>query len=252
MLLFLAGLFASGCASWPRAAVRPMPVVASTPAPTAPTLVVFLPGRGDSREDFERQGMAAALRAAGVRADWIATDAHLGYYLDRSIVNVLREEVLRPARARGYRRIVLVGISLGGLGALLCVRDAPELVDGVVLIAPYLGDRAALFTEIDRAGGPAAWAEGRSGRQADVAAELWTFLGQRHAGLPPTWLAAGEADRLAQGHRLLAPLLSPERVRLAEGGHVWSVWRGLWTELCARSDLFAAERLPAPPSSGPI
>ena len=240
-------LAGNGCVYLPRATPRPMPVVASTVgAPAAATLVVFLPGRGDRMEDFEREGLRAAMTQAGVRADWMAVDAHLGYYLNRSVVDALREDVLQPARARGYRRIVLVGVSLGGLGALLCARDAPGLVDALVLLAPYLGDRAAFFAEVERAGGPVAWAAGRPGRADDVAVELWTFLGQQHARLPPTWLGWGEGDRLAAGHRLLAPLLPGERVRVIAGGHTWPIWRELWRGLCENSELFAGEkRVPA-------
>lgn len=250
-LVLAVALAGGGCVYFPRATPRPLPVVpVAASAPTAATLVVFLPGRGDRMEDFEREGLVAAMRRAGVRADWVGVDAHLGYYLNRSVVDALRDDILRPARARGYRRIVVVGVSLGGLGALLCARDAPALVDALVLLAPYLGDRAAFFAEVERAGGPAAWATGRPGRADDVAAELWTFLGQQHARLPPTWLGWGESDRLAAGHRLLAPLLPAERVRVIAGGHTWTIWRELWRELCENSELFAGEKR-APPDATP-
>lgn len=236
-------LVAAGCGHLPRAAPRPVPAISSTAGkPVASTLVVFLPGRGDRMQDFERRGLREEMERAGVRADWIAVDAHLGYYLNRSVVDALRDDVLRPARARGYRRILLVGVSLGGLGVLLCERDQRGLADGFVLIAPYLGDRAALFAEIARRGGPAAWAAGRQRTESDVAADVWTFIGQRHDTLPPIWLAWGERDRLAGGHRLLAPLLPAARVRTNGGGHTWSSWRELWRELCRHTDLFAAEK----------
>lgn len=246
-LVLALALAGGGCVYFPRATPRPLPVVPAVAAsPAEATLVVFLPGRGDRMEDFEREGLVAAMRRAGVRADWVGVDAHLGYYLNRSVVDALREDILQPARARGYRRIVVVGVSLGGLGALLCARDAPTLVDALVLLAPYLGDRAAFFAEVERAGGPAAWAAGRPARAADVAAELWTFLGQHHARLPPTWLGWGESDRLAAGHRLLAPLLPGGRVRVIAGGHTWPIWRELWRALCEESELFAAEKQAAP------
>jgi pimeloyl-ACP methyl ester carboxylesterase len=242
-LMLAVALAGGGCVYFPRATPRPLPMVASTNgAPAASTLVVFLPGRGDRMEDFEREGLRAVMTQAGIRADWIAVDAHLGYYLNRSVVDALRADVLQPARARGYRRIVVVGVSLGGLGALLCARDAPGLTDALVLLAPYLGDRAGFFAEVQRAGGPAAWAAGRSGRADDVAVELWTFLGQQHARLPPTWLGWGESDRLAAGHRLLAPLLPTGRVRVIAGGHTWPIWRELWRALCEESELFVGEK----------
>ena len=45
-------------------------------------------------------------------------DIHLSYYITRTAIQRLREDVILPARASGYKRISLAGISLGGLGAL--------------------------------------------------------------------------------------------------------------------------------------
>ncbi|MFO1447347.1 MAG: hypothetical protein U1F61_04135 [Opitutaceae bacterium] len=246
-VVFLFGLLAwlvGGCAYLPRATQRPVPTVGSpgAGAPTASTLVVFLPGRGDRMEDFERHGLSGELSRAGVRADWISVDAHLGYYRERSVVDRLREDVIAPARARGYRRIVFVGISLGGLGGLLYERDQPRQIDALVLIAPYLGQNQKHFAEITAAGGPVAWAAAHTDAKGEVEMELWTFLGSRHGSLPPTWLAYGESDRFAVGHRLLSPLLARERVLTQPGGHDWTTWQSLWQQLCHRSALFAEEK----------
>ncbi|MBM3853777.1 MAG: alpha/beta hydrolase [Verrucomicrobia bacterium] len=179
---------------------------------------------------------------AGVHADTIAVDAHLGYYYHRTVIDRLRADVIEPARARGYRRIVLVGVSLGGLGALLYERDQPGVVGAIVLLAPYLGDKAGLFERIHSAGGPVAWAAGRDPGVGGVEELVWTFLGQRAAGLPPAWLLFGREDSLAAGHRMFAPLLPPARVISVSGAHDWPTWRGLWREVCVNSDLFAAEK----------
>ena len=102
---------------------------------------------------FEREGFVAALREAGARVDAIAVDAHLGYYYRKTIIERLHTDVLLQARQQGYRRIVLVGVSLGGLGALLNERENPGSVDAVVLLGPFLGDNAGLFERITAAGG---------------------------------------------------------------------------------------------------
>ncbi len=243
-------LVLSGCVYWPRATTAPMPVMRS-PVETARagTLLVFLPGRGDTMNDFVKRGLDDELRRAGVRADWVAVDAHLGYYRDRSIITRLKADVIQPARAQGYERIVIVGVSLGGLGGLLGERNSPGLVDGLVLLAPYLGEDKKLFAAIEEAGGAPRWAEGREQREptnAELAEQLWIFIGNHHGRLPPTWLAYGARDRLSGGHRLLAPLLPPERVRVIDGGHDWKTWLSLWRELCVSSDLFAAEKTAKP------
>jgi len=247
-LLVLLGLTA--CSLLTRSTPVPIPTLAwpvSATGRTA-TLVVFLPGRGDVMADFEREGMVAALREAGVKADALVVDAHLGYYYQRTVLERLRADVLRPARAQGYRRIVLVGVSLGGLGALLNERDNPGTVDALVLLAPNLGDDNALFDRIAAAGGPAAWAAGRAPKAGSVHEELWTFLGAHSAALPPTWLSYGRGDPYGRGHRLFAGLLPAARVATIEGAHDWATWRALWRDVCFHSEVFAAERsAPAAP-----
>jgi hypothetical protein len=235
---------AVGCRMVPPPTQNPMPTqsLAMDPGALTSTLVVFLPGRGGSMNDFEREGLAKIMRSAGVRADAISADAHLGYYFERTITDRLMTDVIQPARARGYRRIVLVGLSLGGLGSLLSERDHPGAVDAIVLLSPYLGERAAFVQTITAAGGPAQWAVGRPARTGVVDEEVWTFLGLKSSALPPTWLLYGRGDRFAPGQHLLSTLLPPDHVILIEGGHNWKTWRKLWKIICERPDLFAAEK----------
>jgi pimeloyl-ACP methyl ester carboxylesterase len=238
-------LFAfTGCSLFLGKTPVPIPTVASPLAATgrADTLVVFLRGRGGSVTDFEKEGLLAVLREAGVKADTILVDAHLGYYYKRTAIIRLQADVLVPARRQGYRRIVLVGVSLGGLGALLCERDNPGSVDALVLLSPYLGKKDGLFDAIDHAGGPGAWAAGRDPSAGEIEEQIWVFLGTKSAGLPPTWLLSGRADPYARGHRLLAGLLPANRVATIPGGHDWPVWRALWRDVCFNTDLFQAER----------
>ena len=240
----LAGLALTGCSLLLRDTPTPIPTRATQMAAAGPaaTLVVFLPGRRGSMADFEREGFVAVMREAGVKADTITVDAHLGYYFKQTVIERLRIDVLLPARLRGYRRIVLVGVSLGGLGALLSEREYPGSVDALVLLGPYLGDDGRLFAAIAAAGGPAAWATGRDLRTGRVEEQLWTFLGTRSAALPPTWLLCGRGDSLGPGHRLLAGLLPAARVATIEGAHDWPTWNALWREVCFHSDLFRAEK----------
>ncbi len=234
----------TGCSLLLRDTPTPIPTLASplSAAGRTETLVVFLRGRGGSVADFEREGMVAVLRAAGVRADTIAVDAHLGYYYKRTVIERLRADVLLSARAQGYRRIVLVGVSLGGLGALLNERDNPGSVDALVLLGPNLGDDNGLFDRIAGAGGPVAWAVGRDPRAGSVFEQLWTFLGTKTAALPPTWLLSGRSDSYGRGHRLFAGLLPAMRVATIAGAHDWPTWRALWRDVCFNSDLFQVER----------
>lgn len=243
-----------GCQLLPRQPVTPMPVLRQ-PAPgpgRADTLVVMLPGAYSLPQEFVNEGYVQALRTRGVRADVLVADAHLGYFNDRSVLQRLRDDVVAPARAQGYRRLWLVGISLGGFGALAYASvhgSHPQHgVDGVLAVAPYLGSRR-LQGDILAAGGPLAWADAQAAapvagevvsNPADGERALWRWLVRPPPGAPPVHLAYGTDDRLADGHRLLAGVLQPERVSTVPGGHDWPPWRALWQQWLQRGLLDAA------------
>ncbi len=234
----------TGCSLLTRDTPTPIPTLARplSASGRTSTLIVWLPGRGNTLADFDREGLGATLREAGVAADVIVVDAHLGYYFQRTVIERLRADVLVPARQQGYRRIVLAGISLGGLGALLNERDNPGAVDALVLLSPNLGDDDKLFDRIAAAGGPAVWAAGRDLQAGSVYEQLWTFLGTRSSALPPTWLFTGRSDSFGRGHRLFASLLPAARVTTIDGAHDWPTWHALWREVCFHSAVFEAER----------
>jgi pimeloyl-ACP methyl ester carboxylesterase len=232
-LVALPGLALLASCWWiPRAAVVPLRTVAYPGAGVAGgDLIVFLPGRGDQAEDFERRGFLAAARSAGLAADVLAVDAHLAYYQKRVIVERLWEDVVVPARARGYQRLWFVGISLGGLGSLLLAQYHPEAPAGLFILAPYLGDEG-LAHEIESAGGLARWTGAPS---RDDFRGLWGWLRGDAAGepRPRLWLAYGESDRYAYGHRLLAATLPKEQVLVTAGKHDWTAWSRLWSQFLA-------------------
>jgi len=193
-------------------------------------------------EEFEANGFISTMRTAGIHADAVIVDAHLGYYLNHTVIDRLSTDVLEPARRNGYRRIVLVGISMGGMGALLCERERPHAIDAIVLIAPYLGDNRDLFRQIKGAGGPVVWAAHRSLREGEVDEQIWTFLGTNVEKLPPTWVLTGGSDRLFEGQRMLAELLPADHVHVIDGTHHWKTWRSLWHYVCESAPVFADER----------
>jgi hypothetical protein len=193
----------------------------------AETLLVMLPGARDSAADFERAGVVDLAREVFPAWDLVAVDAHFGYYRERSFVDRLAQDIIGPARERGYRRIWLTGPSLGGFGSLLYLCNAElDGLAGVIAVAPHLGGRAILG-DIESAGGPAEWRPGSAGQ--DFERELWQCL--RDGPPRPVWLAWGESDRMDRGNRLLAELLPDQRVVIRPGGHRWSDWIGLWAEL---------------------
>jgi pimeloyl-ACP methyl ester carboxylesterase len=200
-------------------------------------LIVLLPGLGDSPEDYRANGFDTQLRAAGVRAHVTAADAHFGYYRERVFVDRFEEDVLAPARER-YDRTWLVGISLGGMGALAATAAKPDAVDGLVLIAPYLGS-GAILDEIEAAGGPLPWRSHAppiperfwDGDEDTFFRATWTFAAkpERADGSPvEVHLGYGRDDRFAKAQAMLASALPERSVRVAAGGHRWPVWKDLF------------------------
>jgi pimeloyl-ACP methyl ester carboxylesterase len=192
-------------------------------------LVIFLPGIGDVAEDFERSGFIEEMRRHRIAADAVAVDAHYGYYASRAIHARIAEDVIDWARAAGYKRIWLAGISLGGFGAISYAALHHSHIDGLLLFAPYLGD-PALIGEIAAAGGVGRWEPGAI-EEDDYQRALWAWLKEhvsRDKHSLPIYLGYGESDIFAKANALLAELLPGERVYLISGRHDWRTWKRLW------------------------
>lgn len=207
----------------------PQALVPSAEAPTR--LVVVLPGRGDDVQALRESGIAPAIQAAWPDADVVLAGLGFGYYMQGRAPHRLHDEVIVPARARGYREVWLMGASMGGMGTLMYDRAYPGDADGLVLLAPYLGDRA-LVDDI-RTRGLAQWDAGPVPAEVDAGnyqRELWRHLqGWRHAPARTrsVWLGYGASDRLAGAMPPLAGLLPEDHVVVLEGGHAWKVWSPL-------------------------
>jgi len=197
----------SGCYRPGPATVPMRTVELSAGSPGTRCLVVFLPGRGDTPEHFVRNGFPEELQRAGSRCAMVGADAHLGYFFERTVVDRLREDVIAPARARGFEEIWLVGISLGGLGSLLYTKERPGEIAGIVAIAPFLGDEKAEFQEFR------SWLAGYATPAPDH---------------PPLFLVYGTGDRFAEVNGELAARLPADHVFRVRGGHTWAAWRRGW------------------------
>ena len=211
----------------------------STCTARADTLLVLLPGAYSHPDEFVREGFVRAVQARRLAVDVMRVDAHLGYYNNASIIDRLQADVIAPARARGYQHIWIAGISVGGFGGMIYAEAHPGELAGLVVLAPYMGDRL-LSADIANAGGLARW-QGQLGAPAgDDRSQrelmLWQWLKgygatPAPAGQPPLWLGYGLDDRFAFSHRLLAAALPADHVATTPGGHDWPEWTRLWTAL---------------------
>ena len=231
-----AGPTLAGCGYLPREAVVPMPALAQPASPTqrADVLAVMLPGAYDTPRDFIRHGFVKAMREQRYAVDVLLADAHLRYIENGSMVARLHDDIVRPAREAGYARIWLVGISLGGLASLALTMQHPQLIDGVVAIAPYLGSPQTL-QQVAAAGGAERYAA-QPHDPNDLEAALWTWLGRTDAAQRNALhLYTGSADRFIAAHHLLAALLPRDHVVEVPGGHDWPPWEQLWQRWLARA-----------------
>src|SRR3954465_6568239 len=106
----------------------------------APTRVLLLPAAYSTPEDFLSEGFVRAARARHLSVDLAFVELQLQHLTDRTILQRLRQEIVLPARALGCRSIWLGGISLGGFVALAYAARFSQDIDGLCLLAPYLGN----------------------------------------------------------------------------------------------------------------
>ena len=187
--------------------------------------MVWLPGAFQAPQDFLTAGFAEAVRNRRAPLDLVFVDMEMAYVGDRAVLERLRTDLVLPARAAGVS-IWLGGISLGGLIALDYAASYPVEIDGLCLLAPYLGNRM-LTTEIARAPGLAAWQPGELA-QTDEERRIWRYIKNRGTDSPPLYLGFGEGDRFSEAHELLAAMLPADSVDVIDGGHEWSAWARLW------------------------
>jgi pimeloyl-ACP methyl ester carboxylesterase len=208
------------------------------PAPSgAPdrTLLVMLPGIGMQADEFTAHGFVSAVHEGQLPIDIIAAQPELDLYLEGQIAGALHDSVIAPAMARGYRRLWLLGISVGGMGALLYAAAQFASVDGLVLLAPFLGTPGTI-AEVSAAGGIAAWSPQNS-RATAVERKMLLWLQDfptRPPGQPTLYLGYGRHDRFALGYGLLAQHLRQQQVVVGEGDHDWPTWTSLWRRILGR------------------
>jgi pimeloyl-ACP methyl ester carboxylesterase len=200
-------------------------VNAAVPGTTAGTSIVCLPGAYHSPEDFLAAGFDESVRSRALPIDLLLVDVELQHLGDRRAIHQLQREIIRPARARGCGNLWFLGISLGGFIALDYAATHREDLDGVCVLAPYLGNRM-LIREIAQAG-LAHWDAGTLA-QEDEERRLWRFVQTQPAHSRFLYLGFGREDRFAEAHRLMAESLPPDVVDVVPGGHDWRTWKMLW------------------------
>jgi pimeloyl-ACP methyl ester carboxylesterase len=193
------------------------------------TLLVLLPPAKATLDDLLEQGFVADIRARGIQVDVLLAEVTYEQVMAKTVAASLHEGAIVPALAQGYRHIWLAGISIGAFNALHYAAIHGGSIAGLELIAPY-GGTSDILSEIETAGGPAAWAAlpGRSNADERV---WWQWLCQVSGtaeAAKPIYVGLASEDRFLRGQRLLAGLVPAEHVDEIDGDHSWPVWRALW------------------------
>lgn len=212
----------------------PIPVLAygQTENTGNTNLLIFLRGIGGSHTDFERFGLIDQVRQRNLPVDIVVPNAHYGYYKGESVVDRIKEDIIEPARKRGYERFWLAGFSMGGLGSLFYIREYPKDIEAVMLVSPFMG-WGTIRREIEAVGGIRNW-DADSSAIDNWQILIWTFVQHYIAApdnYPPVYLGYGTTDGVAKnGPLLLSDALPAQRVFTRQGGHNYPTFQALWSK----------------------
>jgi pimeloyl-ACP methyl ester carboxylesterase len=211
-------------------------LISAVPGVVASLRIVLIPGANQAPEDLQTAGFLTAVHDRRLNIDMVLVAPQLAHLTDRSVLTRLHTEVVLPARSAGCLAVWFAGISLGGFLTLLYAADHPTQLDGLCLLAPYLGNRM-ITAEIKRFQSLADWSAEMADAQDELAEErrIWRYIAD-HPPYPPAvrYLGYGRDDRFATTQRLLASQLPPVAVDVIDGGHEWRVWRQLWDRFLDR------------------
>jgi hypothetical protein len=183
--------------------------------------VVLLPPAYAEPEDFLAAGFAAAIQARKLDLDLLLVAPQLRHVNDRGFLAPLHALLVQDAATI---RTWLGGISLGAYLALCGAQRSAAVLEGMLLLAPYLGSHVTV-SEVARTG-LAAW-PAPEGSEIDEEHALWRLLKHWPEGVA-LHLGMGLQDRYGTRHRVLAAALSPGQVDAVSGAHDWPTWRRLW------------------------
>jgi pimeloyl-ACP methyl ester carboxylesterase len=185
--------------------------------------MIWLPGAYHSAQDFLNEGFVRAAAQRCAPLDLRFVDLEMQYLDDRDAFQRLRTEFVLPARDSGAA-VWLAGISLGGLIALDYASMHLGDLDGLCLLAPYLGNRM-LMNEI-AGSGLAGWEPGELA-ESDAERRIWRYIKTRVDSVK-LFLGYGKSDRFSAAHAMLAAALPADWVEVVAGGHQWGTWLRLW------------------------
>jgi pimeloyl-ACP methyl ester carboxylesterase len=195
--------------------------------------IILLPGAFQEPSQFQQHGFDQTLQECTGVTELLAAAPELSHLNDRRWLSALYEEQIVPARALGME-VWLGGVSLGGFMALRLAAQYPDALDGLCLLAPYLGSRIIASELADHAD-LQQWEAHTADRildEDDDERRIWRYVARLERSMHHTeiFLGFGADDRFADTQRLLARALPATAAvtHVMAGGHDWPVWQTLW------------------------
>jgi pimeloyl-ACP methyl ester carboxylesterase len=192
-------------------------------------LIVVLPGILSDSQDMLKRGVPDAIHRAWPEPDILMVDLTMNFYRKGLAANRLHDEIVAPARQRGYSEIWLAGGSMGGMGTLMYEWQHPGELDGLVLISPYMGSDDVTGA-IREAGGLRFWDSGEHTMLMDsdnydrlVWQMAQDWIGDE-AKLQRVWLMCGDEDGLYPDVQMLGAILPEGHYFPGPGDHSWDYW----------------------------
>ena len=200
------------------------------PSPEGSQRVCFLlPGAYQSAHSFIEEGFASCFQAHDPACELVLVEAHAQYYLEQNLVETLHKVIQAVLSKRpSSTRALLLGISMGGYGALRYLMAKAHPFDHVLLLAPFLGERKTWLT-IQAQGGLDRWIPPAVLSSQDDS-DLWAWL-KDEVHRRPLALGYGRQDRFNRSHQLLAQALPSAQVVCQDGDHDWASWNRLLPEV---------------------
>jgi len=215
------------------------PVSYENPEDRQLNLIIFLQGRGGNLKClfgghtcFEKEGFISEIRDRNLPFDMIAPNAHFGYYRNQDLVRRIKEDIIQPAQAKGYEKIWLVGVSMGGLGSLFYFEKYPNDIEGVILLGPYLS-KGKVINDIKNQGGLASWKPGEYDPVKEWDRFIWEFLKQQTMDKPSAhslYLGLGTNDYYYTTQKLLAESMPQDHVVETDGRHSFTSFKKIWDQ----------------------
>lgn len=233
--LLLAVMFIQSCAYETKIPVDTLVYKSDTPVTNNNSrLIILLRGFGNDINYFDIQGWTDLLQDKYPQYTLVIPDMHFGYYQNDTFAQRLKEDVIKPAKAQGFQSIWIIGISMGGLGAIMTSQAYPDDIERLYLYAPYIGD-GTITRQIELAGGLANWRPDFTDNDK-WQYKLWKrvkFITESNKGHVPVFLGYGTDDEMV-GLPLLAAALPKKQVIITNGGHRDWVFTALFQEMLER------------------